>query len=291
MPYSETKVYYDGSHYIAIPHEPQPWKRKKTNLKTNKQKPKTQELFEKFYLENLDKPKRERNEIITEELTKIVGNKQAKKIIRVNNERIKRNAIVRKTRLARKVNLQEWHYFCTFTYDDNKLTEEEFKKKLSDCFKKLAYRKKWKYVGVWERSPINKRLHFHGLFYTPAMVGELKETKDYSTKKHQMQITLQNTYFLERFGRNDFKQIESDVHINESKNYLMKYIEKSGEKIVYSKGLYTYFISDILDDDVVCTIGIEDRKLLLFDNFTCLKNGEYIGEVSKATIEKMHRIN
>ena len=102
---------------------------------------------------------------------------------------------------------------------------------------------------------------------------------------------MQNTYFLERFGRNDFKPIESNVHINESKNYLMKYIEKSGERIVYSKGLYTYFISDILDDDVVCTIGVEDRKLLLFDNFTCLKEGEYMGEVSKETIEKMQRTN
>ena len=112
MPYSETKVYYDGSHYIAIPHEPQPWKRKKTTNKSTEQKKKTQELFEKFYQENRDKPKKERNEIITEELTKIIGKKQAKKILKDNNERIKRNAIVRKTRLARKVNFKSGIIFA-----------------------------------------------------------------------------------------------------------------------------------------------------------------------------------
>jgi len=35
----------------------------------------------------------------------------------------------------------------------------------------------------------------------------------------------------------------------------MKHIEKTGENIVYSKGLYQYFISDIMDDDIVSTIG------------------------------------
>ena len=29
MPFEETKVYYDGSHYIAIPHTERPPQRKK----------------------------------------------------------------------------------------------------------------------------------------------------------------------------------------------------------------------------------------------------------------------
>jgi len=73
--------------------------------------------------------------------------------------------------------------------------------------------------------------------------------------------------------------------------YLMKYLEKTGEKIVYSKGLPQYFISDIMDDDVVTTIGLEDKKLLLFDDFTCWDEGEYIGTVSKNTIKQMRKSN
>ena len=45
------------------------------------------------------------------------------------------------------------------------------------------------------------------------MIGALEEIRDYSTKKHQMQVAHQNTYFLERFGRNDFKSIESKEHV------------------------------------------------------------------------------
>lgn len=69
--------------------------------------------------------------------------------------------------------------------------------------------------------------------------------------------------------------------------YIIKYIEKTGEKIVYSKGLPQYFISDITDDDVACRIGLEDKKLLLFDDFSCWDEGEYVGKVSEETISKM----
>lgn len=289
MDYPKTKVYFDGSHYIGIPQPIKKLKKKKIVKKVEDDK---KQEFEKVYKENLNKSKKEKKEILENELSKHFENKkQAKEYVERNLERKKRNSIIRRTRLARKVNLQDWNYFCTFTYDDSKLNEEDFRKKLSNCFKKLSYRKKWKYVGVWERSPVNKRLHFHGLFYIPTMIGELKEIKDYSTKKHQMQVAHQNTYFLERFGRNDFKSIESKEHVNESKNYLMKYIEKSNEKIVYSKGLPTYFVSDILEEDVICTIGQEDRKILLFDNFTCLDEGLVVGKVSKETIEQMPKCN
>ena len=289
MDYPKTKVYFDGSHYIGIPQPIKKLKKKKIVKKVEDDK---KQEFEKVYKENLNKPKKEKKEILENELSKHFENKeQAKEYVERNLERKKRNSVIRRTRLARKVNLQEWNYFCTFTYDDSKLNEEDFRKKLSNSFKKFSYRKNWKYVGVWERSPVNKRLHFHGLFYIPTMIGTLEEIRDYSTKKHQMQVAHQNTYFLERFGRNDFKSIESKEHVNESKNYLMKYIEKSNEKIVYSKGLPTYFVSDILEEDVICTIGQEDRKILLFDNFTCLDEGLVVGKLSKETIEQMPKCN
>jgi hypothetical protein len=122
------------------------------------------------------------------------------------------------------------------------------------------------------------------------MVGELTEHRDYSTKNHRMQTTLQNSYFTERFGRNDFEPINKQELPNATA-YLMKYIDKSGERIVYSKNTPAYFVSDILDDDVVCTIGQEDRKLLLFDNFICFDDGVYVGEVSPEVIERMPKKN
>ena len=73
--------------------------------------------------------------------------------------------------------------------------------------------------------------------------------------------------------------------------YLMKYLEKSGEKIIYSKGMPQYFISDILEEDVVCRIGQEDKKLLLFDDFSCFDEGVYMGQVSKETIAQMRKVS
>ena len=50
--------------------------------------------------------------------------------------------------------------------------------------------------------------------------------------------------------------------------------------------MYPYFISDILDDDVVMTIEKKDRvtKLILFDDFSCFDEGVYIGPISEETI-------
>ena len=291
MPIINAKVYNDGSHYIAIPKVKQSWKKRKNKVKQSVKETEQKQSFEKAYSENKDKPKKEKIENINKELKeKFESEEQLKKFVSENIERKKRNLIERRKRLYRKANLQEWSYFCTFTYDEKKLNEQEFKIKFSNCLKKLSYRKEWKYIGVWERSPVNKRLHFHGIFYTPTMIGKFIEKKDYSTKNHKMQITYQNTYFLERFGRNDFEEI-NPYTLAQSITYITKYIEKSGERIVYSKNLPTYFISDIIDDDIVCTIGQEDRKLLLFDNFKCWDEGVLIGEVSPEVISQMKKSN
>lgn len=197
----------------------------------------------------------------------------------------------RRTRLMRKVYLQQWNYFVTFTYDDKKHTEETFKNKLRNTLKHLASRKGWKYIGVWERSPEMQRLHFHGIFYIPQMIGELIEVKDYSTKSHRMQTTYQNSHFLKHFGRNDFKLLERQEDIMQSVKYLLKYIGKSGERLIYGGKLPTYFRSDILDEDIACGYGVDERKLLLFDNFTCIDEGVLMGKVSPEVIAQMPKCN
>ena len=132
-----------------------------------------------------------------------------------------------------------------------------------------------------------------GLFYIPvdAMVGKLEEVEGYSFATKQRRIIMQNTWFAKRFGRNEFSDIGRREDLRYAIQYLVKYIEKTGERIVYSKGLPQYFISDIWQEDVLCRIGIEDRKLLLFDDFTCRTNGKRIGKVSRETIAKMPKSN
>lgn len=338
MPFEQTKVYFDGSHYIAIPHtkrivKKRPKKaeekiiveenkvlsnldipststtqqsnvdlynenstqttqnlpRKKVKITTKKQ------LFDELYMQYINLGKNDMKVKILGSLLPYFDNyKQAKHFVQTNFERKKRNLICRRVRMCRKANLANFNYFCTFTYDDKKHTEESFKKKLQSCFKMMRYRKNWKYMGVWERAPKTNRLHFHGLFNIPenSMPGEIIEVKDYSTQFNKMQKTFQSSYFNARFGRSDFKQIdEQERRLGNALAYLMKYIEKTGEKIVYSKNLPQYFISDILDTDIVCTIGQEDKKLLLFDDFMCLDEGELMGKVSPEVIEKMRKAN
>ena len=223
-----------------------------------------------------------------------VCEKSNEEYVEQGSERKKTNAIRRKVRLSRKVNLQrEWTFFCTFTFSDEKHTEDSFRKSLRNTLKHLVNRKGWKHIGVWERGGANGRLHFHGIFFIPSggMVGELVEIGDYSTKDHRMQTANQNTYFLERYGRNDFQPLGSPQEIQHSLEYLMKYIEKSGERLIYGGKLPTYFESDILDEDVICHYGKDDRKAILADDFTCMVDGEVIGTVSPEVIEKMPKVN
>lgn len=77
----------------------------------------------------------------------------------------------------------------------------------------------------------------------------------------------------------------------QSVKYLLKYINKSNEKLVYGGKLPTYFKSNILDEDIVCPIGIDDRKALLFDDFTCIDDGCIVGQASKEVIDQMPKCN
>ena len=79
--------------------------------------------------------------------------------------------------------------------------------------------------------------------------------------------------------------------ISEAAKYITKYMEKSGERLVYGGKLPTYFRSDVLDEDIICAFGIDDRKVLLFDNFTCINEGEILGKVSKEIIAQLPHCN
>lgn len=294
MAYQDCKVYFDGGHYIAVPKENFPSRKgRNTSKKISPQTDTKKAKFETAYAESQILPKRERKQYIAEQLKdEFISEEQTKEYVKQQSERKRNNAYKRYTRLWRKVYLQgNWNFFVTFTYDNEKHTEQTFQKTLRNTLKHLVNRKGWKYIGVWERSS-NERLHFHGIFYIPenAMVGELKQVSDYSTKQHRMQTTYQNTHFLQKFGRNDFKEIDKN-EIVQSVRYLLKYIEKSGEKLVYGGDLPTYFKSDVMDEDIVCHTGIDDRKALLFDDFNCWEDGCLVGKVCAETISRLPKCN
>ena len=296
MSYRAAKISFDGSHYIATPKEnfPRGRKRRRSSRPMSDKEAEQKEQFETAYKESQKLPRKERKEFMQKAMDEAIPDKeQLKDYVNRNSERMKMNAICRKVRLSKKAYLQEWSFFCTFTYSDLKHTEESFRKSLRNTLKHLVNRRGWKHIGVWERGGDTNRLHFHGIFYIPpdGMVGEIVETKDYNTKDHRMQTAHQNTYFLERYGRNDFQPLGSQEEVQHSLGYLMKYIEKSGERLIYGGKLPTYFESDVADEDILAPYGIDDRKAILADDFTCMVDGEVIGKVSPEVIAKMPKVN
>lgn len=294
MAYEKAKVYFDGGHYIAIPKENFCRKAnigKRRNTKVEQNSPK--QRFEQAFEESRELPKKERKEYIREVMQDCFDNSQeTANFVQKEIERMRTNSNKRKTRLYRKVYLQEWNYFVTITYDDKLLNEDTFRIKLRNTLKHLVSRKGWKYIGVFERSP-NKRLHFHAIMYIPenALIGTLEKVTDYDTRKHRRQTTYQNTHFLKQFGRNDFQALGRREEILFTVRYLLKYIEKSNEKLIYGGKLPTYFIADIDDEDIVCPIGNGDKKALLFDDFTLWDDWCLVGKVNSENISKMPKAN
>lgn len=255
------------------------------------------ELFEELYRANLDKRPKERKQIVLNGMLPYFKNPEtAKAYVDKGFERKRHNVISRRVRLSRKIYLHKhWNYFVTFTYSSELHDEDSFKKQLKYTLWNFTKRKDWQYAGVWERAPVTGRLHFHGLFDIPdgTMPGELITVNDWDSKNNRRQTTVQNTYFNERFGRSDFELITSRETLGNSMAYILKYIEKTGERIVCSKGLSAYFISDINESDILAQISDEDKppKFLLFDDFGCWDEGLYMGQVSDAVIAQMRKSN
>lgn len=246
-------------------------------------------LFDKYYSESVELPRAERKAYVFDKLEPYAEPEGLKTYIDEGFDRKIRNLISKRKRMVRKAYLYgTWNYFVTFTYDDEKHTEDSFREKLSAFLKNNAYRKDWKYIGVWERGEERDRLHFHGVFDIPkgSMPGELIEVEDYDFKTHKMRIIHPCVPISKKFGRNDFEEIDKN-DLSRALGYLVKYLEKSGEKIVYSRGLPEYRISDIQDDDVICPAGKYEDKLVLFDDFTCISNGVPIGKCSYDNLKKL----
>ena len=287
------KIYYDGSHYIAIPHTERPYRKKRQRQKPEKSEEVQQ--FEQRFEKVKGGRKSRKAKLLLEFAPMFKDEGEAEQFVEEHFNRLSRNRWERYKRMIRRGYTNRWNYFCTYTYDSEKHTEETFRKSLMNTLYHLSSRRGWRYMGAWERGELGQRLHFHALTYIPenGMLGELEEHEDYSTKRRRREKSIQNSYFNERFGRSDFSAITNKQQVADSIKYMLKYITKNDEKIIYSRGMKTYFVSDILDEDILCKMGDEEHgfKYILADDFTCISEGEIMGKVSSEVIEKMPKSN
>ena len=190
-----------------------------------------------------------------------------RKYILEKMDKKQRNLWKRIKRFKRKVNMNRWNYFVTFTYDPRKHTAESFKKKLRKCLSNLHTRRGWKYIGVFEEGA-KGTLHFHGLLYVPKgeMIGEIVERNEYSTKRGERYNRRGNTFFDDSFGMSDFQEL-NPIHLKRggTARYLVKYLTKSGEKAVCSRGTPAEICKELPDTEVVGTYLDFVTKYVLFD--------------------------
>jgi hypothetical protein len=260
------KIYNDGGHYIAT--VPACDKRKGQHSgKSTIFDP----LFDYFYLSSikLGLKDSERFDYIKSGLTDNFGDAcDFDNYIAKSIERKVSNLHGRKRRFRRKAFLNDWNYFVTVTYDDRKHTADSFKRKLKKCLANLHTRRGWKYMGVFEVSP-NERIHFHAIMYIPdgEMIGIVTETKDYNFKYGNMKSAMQNSFFLNRFGRNDFERLEHfELEYGNTINYLLKYMGKTDERIVYSRAIPTELFKRLDKDDIAAELYDFVCKYILFDD-------------------------
>ncbi len=276
---------------VAEEHAKSPSERS-DELKTNMRRLTRKQVFDELYNKYLHLKPKERKTAITEDMRSLFKTEEAfLSFVEEHCHRRWRNVVERRKRFARKAYNQDFQWFVTFTYADGKHTEESFKKRLLETLRRLTTRHNWKYMGVWERD--KDRLHFHALVYIPdgETVGEFEEVTDYNKKTGRQKTFTQNTFFADKFGRNEFDGICGNTYsYGKSIAYIMKYMEKQNVKAVYSRGLYEYFHSDIQGKDVVAkmeTIDETDNRLILSPKFTCWDEGVKIGVASPETIAQL----
>lgn len=254
------------------------------------------EEFLKWYRDSYGMRKKEQYAFIASKLAPYFESDEAlHKYLDYKMECKRRSETARRIRCQRRAALHELSYFATFTYDDKKATEKEFEKRLLTALSNLASRKGWKYMGTWERGGDTDRLHFHAVLYIPEgkMVGKRELKRDYDVKKKRMVERMENSFFQDRFGRNKFELIDGTaLTIGTAVSYIIKYIEKSGGRIICSKGLRTFIETDIDNDDVVAQLREDDdKKYLLFDDFKVYKDGKELGAVTPGVLAQAKTVN
>jgi len=245
----------------------------------------------RWYRESLELKKKRRYSFIASKMAPYFSDKE--ELHRFLHRKLacrERAKMTKRLRCIRRAALHDMNYFCTFTYDSKKMNEEEFEKKLLNTLSHFASRKGWKYMGTWERGKDTDRLHFHAIMHIPegTMSGELVKKREYDVKKKRMVERIENTFFEKKYGRNTFEFVDGTaLTVNTAIEYIIKYLEKDGGRIICSKGLHTFLETDIDNKDIVCRLREgEDKKYILFDDFKVYKDGKELGTISPGVLAR-----
>lgn len=265
------KVYHDGNHFVG--HEFFHKKSKDSASLGKLQNKELDMLFQEFYSQARQGQPHGRGSQngvarrIVAELSER-GHKDVEDFVTRKIKDELRNVHARKKRFYRKAFLNRWNYFVTLTYSDEKMDADKFREKMRRCLCNLHTRRGWKYMGVYEYGDENGRLHFHALVYVPdgGMIGEIKEKSNYNPKTGRMETRNENSFFT-RFGVNDFQQITAtEVKHGNAVNYLLKYLEKQQQRIVYSRGIPSEICVNLCVDKLVVKFVDYVEKYVLFDD-------------------------
>ena len=270
-PFAEThlyKIYHDGYYYVGT-------RVVRSKGKLPQKKPANTAFdiaFDSLYFQAKRKGLKDEEmaDYIQARLEKLYpASSKLRKYILEKIDKKQRNIWKRIKRFKRKVTMHPWTYFVTFTCDPKKHTEESFRKKLRKCLSNLHTRKGWKYMGVFEYGEMNGAIHFHALIYVPEgeMIGEIVRKREYSTKRGERYTRYGNTFFDENFGISDFQEVNPILlRRGSTSRYLVKYITKSGEKAVYSRGTPGEIYKELSDNDIVGTYLDFVTKYVLWDD-------------------------
>ena len=124
-------------------------------------------------------------------------------------------------------------------------------------------------MGVFEEGGENGTLHFHALMYIPKneMVGRLIEKNEYSVKRRKRHTRYGNTFFDESFGMSDFRKLNPVLlKRGGTVRYLVKYIVKTEEKLVYSRGIPSEICIEVGDDEIITEYFDFVVKYVFFDD-------------------------
>ena len=250
------------------------------------------EEFKRFYRQTVGMRWKKRRKYVTDKMRSYFDHEDdLQYFISHKMHNAYRASMVRLNRCKRRVALHGLDWFCTFTYDDKKMAEEEFAKKLLNTLRHFASRKGWKYMGAWERGE-KGRLHFHALLNIPegTMSGEVQKRKEYDPVRKRVVTCNINTFFEKTFGRNTFDKLSSiAMRYSRTAEYIVKYLEKDGGRLICSRGLDTFIETQIDEEDIITALHpdelYDDRKYILFDDFKVWgRNGEYLGTFNRSLL-------
>ena len=250
------KIHANGSHWVSTPYTIKAVKR------NNKSEDINRDNFDEFFNEAIDDGilvyRKEHYTVETRSAMKFnkktfdfISTKMnedgfaiSEKYIIENINRRLHSIMLRIKRFKRKVDFHNngryWTHFVTLTRDPNKYASfEAWEKDIKMTLSHLSDRREWRFIFVFEDGESYDHEHMHGILHVPAgqMVGDIINVSRFNFKSKQRNEVAENTFFRERFGINEFEELQSGTGERHNRiiAYMTKYISKTPKKFFYSR--------------------------------------------------------